>query len=207
MMTSAINTNESALYRWIRRSYALVLVLVGAAMIYGGVMLMAYGGSLYYFIAGLALGSSGILIWRRDPRGAWIYSVKLGGTLAWAILHVGFDTWGLVARLTAPLVLGVPLLLRAVRPVGAQATALRGVRGWPVCAAGFGGALLLGVGLHALGTTHPIDPLLQRGTVHAPERLAHPFAAITGRDLGAFWSKPGGGGLSPLTPNSPPKDG
>jgi len=72
-----------------------------------------------------------------------------------------------------------------------------------VCAAGFGGALLLGVGLHALGTIHPIDPLLQRGTVHAPERLAHPLAAITGSDWTAYGNDQGGTRFSPLTQITP----
>src|SRR5258707_7860218 len=139
-----IDINEGALSRWTRRCYAVLLVLVGAAMLAGGVALVAYGGSFYYFIAGVLLGSSGILIWRRDRRGVWLYSVILAGTLAWAIWEVGLEPWGLVVRLAAPLVLGLPLLLRAVRPLDSQATALEGLRGWLVFAVGFGVALVLG---------------------------------------------------------------
>src|SRR5260370_28668459 len=198
-----IDINEGALSQWSRRCYAVLLVLVGAAMLAGGVTLVAYGGSFYYFSAGVLLGSSGIRIWRKDRRGLWLYSAMLAGTLAWAIWEVGFEPRGLVVRLATPLVLGLPLLLRAVRPVGAQATALRGVRGWPVCAAGFGGALLLGVGLHALGTTQAIDPLLQRGTTHAPAQLAQPLAAMTRGDWPAYGNDQGGTRFIPLTQITP----
>jgi quinoprotein glucose dehydrogenase len=203
MNTSAIDINEGALHRWTRRSYAVVLVLVGAAMLAGGVTLVAYGGSLYYLIAGLVLGSSGILIWRWDRRGVWLYSAMLAGTLAWAIWEVGFEPWGLVVRLAAPLVLGLPLLLRSIRPVGPQALELRGLRGWPVFAGGIVVALLLGVGFHAIGTTQPIDPLLQRGIAHAPARLAQPLAAVTRGDWPAYGNDQGGTRFSPLTQITP----
>jgi glucose dehydrogenase len=45
-------------------------------------MLVTYGGSFYYLIAGLAMSSSAILIWRRDRRGAWLYSAMLVLTVA-----------------------------------------------------------------------------------------------------------------------------
>ena len=203
MNNSLIDINEGALSQWTRRCYAVLLVLVGAAMLAGGVTLVAYGGSFYYFIAGVLLGSSGILIWRKDRRGVWLYSAMLAGTLAWAIWEVGFEPWGLVVRLAAPLVLGLPLLLRAVRPLDSQATALEGLRGWLVFAVGFGVALVLGVGFHAIGTTQPIDPLLQRGTTHTPARLAQSLAAVTRGDWPAYGNDQGGTRFSPLTQITP----
>jgi len=203
MNTGMIDINEGALSRWTRRSYAVLLLLVGAAILAGGVMLVAYRGSLYYLTAGLVLGSSGILIWRRDRRGVWFYGAVLAGTLAWAIWEVGFEPWGLVVRLAAPLVLGLPLLLRSIRPVGRQATALRGFPGWSVFAGGIVVALLLGVGFHAIGTTQPIDPLLQRGIADAPGQLAQPRVATTRGDWPAYGNDQGGTRFSPLTQITP----
>jgi quinoprotein glucose dehydrogenase len=147
MVTRAINFSGSVLSRWTRRCYAVFLVLIGTGLLAGGVMLAAYGGSIYYLIAGLAVGSNGVLIWRGDRRGAWLYGAMLVGTLAWAIYEVGSDTWGLVARLVFPFVLGLPLLLRAVRGIGGHATVLRRFAGWPAFGGGLVIALLVGAGL------------------------------------------------------------
>jgi len=38
--------------------------------------------------------------------------------IAWAIWKVGFDGWGLVARVIALLVIGLPLLFRPIRSLG-----------------------------------------------------------------------------------------
>jgi quinoprotein glucose dehydrogenase len=202
MMTREINTNVTPGHQWLRRCYAVLLVLVGAALLAGGVVLVAYGGSFYYLIAGLLFGSSGILIWRRDRRGVWLYSAMLAGTLAWAIWEVGLEPWGLVVRLAAPVVLGLPLLLRAIQPVGPPTTAQGRLGGWPVFAGGIVVALLLGLGFHALGT-QPVDPLLQRGMAHAPARLAQPLAAMTRGDWPAYGNDQGGTRFSPLTQITP----
>src|SRR5687767_849617 len=111
MTTSTVTSTETALGRLTRRCYAVLLVLTGIGLLTGGLMLAGYGGSIYYLIAGIAAASSGVLIWRGDRRGAWLYGAFLLGTLAWAIYEVGSDTWGLVARLVFPFVLGLPLLL------------------------------------------------------------------------------------------------
>jgi len=112
-----------------------VLALVGAVLIAGAAMLAADSGSLYYLAAGLVAAATGVLIWRGDRRGVWLYGAMLVGTLAWAIWEVGLDPWGLVARLVAPVVLGLPLLLRPIRSMGGHAPVLRHVLGWPA----FGG--------------------------------------------------------------------
>src|SRR5260221_2818790 len=130
MMTGTINTDEAPAHRWLRRLYAVVLALVGLALLTGGVELVAYGGSFYYLIAGLAVGSSGILIWRNDRRGAWLYGAMLAGTLAWSIWEAGVEPWGLVVRLAAPLVLGVPLLLRSTQPSRPRIATPAGLRQW-----------------------------------------------------------------------------
>ena len=71
----------------IARCYAVFLVLIGIGVLAGGLALAGYGGSIYYVIAGLAMASSGVLIWHGDRRGAWLYGAMLVGTLAWAIYN------------------------------------------------------------------------------------------------------------------------
>lgn len=95
---------------WPGRIYATVLVAVGLVLLAGGTMLAGEGGSLYYLAAGAAMSLSGLLVWRRDPRAAWVYGVFLVATLAWSIYEVGFEPWGLIVRLGALSVIGAPFL-------------------------------------------------------------------------------------------------
>ncbi len=186
--------------RWTRRCYAVLLVLIGAGLLAGGVVLASYGGSIYYLIAGVAVGSSGVLIWRGHRRGVWLYGATLVGTLAWAIWEVGFDTSALVTRLVAPFVLGLPLLFHSIRGVGEHATVIRRVPGWPAFGGALAIALLAGAGLHAIGPAKPVDPLWQRGTLtKAPEPLAQPLAAVTRSDWLHYGNDQGGTRFSPLT--------
>ena len=53
------------------RIYATMLLLMGAALVAGGVKLVALGGSWYYVIAGSLLVAAGV--WRSAPVGcAWV---------------------------------------------------------------------------------------------------------------------------------------
>lgn len=77
MINREIISSESVLSRWTRRCYAVLLVLIGTGLLAGGVILAGYGGSIYYLIAGLVVAASGVLVWRRDRRGAWLYGAML----------------------------------------------------------------------------------------------------------------------------------
>jgi membrane-bound PQQ-dependent dehydrogenase (glucose/quinate/shikimate family) len=94
---------------------AIAMALAGAALAGGGVELAAHGGSLYYLVAGAALTASaaGLLFRRRFALP--LFGILLAGTLAWALWEAGLDGWALVPRLVAPAVLGLILLLPAVR--------------------------------------------------------------------------------------------
>jgi quinoprotein glucose dehydrogenase len=202
VMTSTIS-NEHNVSRWARRCYAILLIVIGAVLAIGGVTLVMYGGSPYYVIAGLATGLSGILIWRRDRRGMWLYAATLVVTVAWAIWEIGFDGWGLVARLAAPFVLGLPLLLSPLRSMGAPFTERERSRGWPIFAGAMLAAVLVGAGFHAAQPTI-VDPLLERGVLaRAPARLAQPLAAITREDWQQYDNDAGGTHFSPLTQITP----
>ena len=53
------------------------VVLVGLALLAGGITLIAYGGSWYFALMGAALVASGVLIFRRNPMGAWVYGAAM----------------------------------------------------------------------------------------------------------------------------------
>ena len=76
----AHNPSQAAL--WTQRVVAFVMFLVGLTLTAGGAVLAASGGSFYYVLTGLALIASGVLIWRGDARGVWLYGAMLVWTVA-----------------------------------------------------------------------------------------------------------------------------
>lgn len=93
-----------------RRAYALMLVMIGAALVWLGGQLLVAGGSPYYIIAGALTFAAGVLLWRDDRRGAGLYWLMLAGTYGWAAWEVGLDGWALAPRLIGPSVLALWLL-------------------------------------------------------------------------------------------------
>ena len=55
------------------RFLAIVMSLVGALLLWMGVLLLGAGGSLYYAFAGVVLVATGVLLFRGDKRGATLY--------------------------------------------------------------------------------------------------------------------------------------
>jgi membrane-bound PQQ-dependent dehydrogenase (glucose/quinate/shikimate family) len=92
------------------RLFAVLLLLIAAAFLYGGIKLIAVGGSWYYLIAGIALASSAVLLWRRNPLGSRVYGLLLIATLVWALAEAGTDLWALMPRLAFLSVLGLWLI-------------------------------------------------------------------------------------------------
>ncbi|HJY41104.1 MAG TPA: PQQ-binding-like beta-propeller repeat protein, partial [Steroidobacteraceae bacterium] len=106
------------------RIFAAIVLLVAIAFLYGGVRLLAVGGSFYYGLAGLALLASAVLLWRGNKLGSHIYGVLLAATLVWSLYEVGTDLWALAPRLGFLSVLGVGLLGSARSRLIAAASAL-----------------------------------------------------------------------------------
>jgi membrane-bound PQQ-dependent dehydrogenase (glucose/quinate/shikimate family) len=92
------------------RIFAAIVLLVAIAFLYGGVRLLAVGGSLYYVLAGIALLASAILLWRGNKLGSHIYGALLAVTLVWSLFEVGTDLWALAPRLAFLAVIGAWLL-------------------------------------------------------------------------------------------------
>lgn len=93
----------------------ILLILIGALLAAGGGWLAALGGSVYYLPTGLACLASGILIFRGNRLGLWIYLAVLLVTIVWAIAEVGLQFWLLLPRLAGPLLLGLYVLTPWVR--------------------------------------------------------------------------------------------
>jgi len=106
--------NPKGAAEWAVGALGVVLALIGVVLFIGGGMLIAAGGSWYYLLAGLGLVASGVLIFRQELLGAWVYLGVFVLTVLWALWEVGLDGWGLVPRVVAPavlLALVIPALL------------------------------------------------------------------------------------------------
>jgi membrane-bound PQQ-dependent dehydrogenase (glucose/quinate/shikimate family) len=94
---------------------ATILLLIGLALLVGGVPLVANGGSFYYALSGVTLLLVGVLMWRADPRAAMLYGLFMLATLVWSLVEAGTDLWALVPRLGLFTALGLWMLLPRVR--------------------------------------------------------------------------------------------
>ncbi|MDU3130551.1 MAG: membrane-bound PQQ-dependent dehydrogenase, glucose/quinate/shikimate family, partial [Bradyrhizobium sp.] len=67
---------------------AVIVGLMGLALLAGGAWLAAIGGSLYYVMAGAALLGTAWLLWQRRAAALWLDAALLLGTMTWAISEV-----------------------------------------------------------------------------------------------------------------------
>jgi quinoprotein glucose dehydrogenase len=96
-------------------AYAFLLLLVGLTLAVGGGYLLWLGGSPYYLLSGIAVTASGALLARRRAEGATLYALFLFVTVAWSLWEAGYNGWALMSRLLSPAILGLVLLIPAVR--------------------------------------------------------------------------------------------
>lgn len=186
---------------WVWRGYALVLAPIGLFLtVQGGALLLA-GGSAYYVLAGLAVLASAVLMWRGDRRASLVYLALLAATVTWAIWEVGGNGWGLVARILAPTVLGLPLLAPAF---GEGAGDRFWVKRIGAAAATLVAAAVLGAGLYAVGPGSPVDPMYQAGkAASVPGRMAGGAIEVAGGDWLHYGNDIGGTRFSPLDQITP----
>lgn len=108
----------------------LTFLLVGLAMLGGGVYLTVLGGSWYFALAGLGLCVAGVFTMRARPMGVLIYLAVFVATIGWALADVGLVFWPLFSRLFmfAVLALLSLLALPAFRYGGTHAPSFRASR-------------------------------------------------------------------------------
>lgn len=78
---------------WAMLALAGVLLLLSLPMIVGGGYLVLLGGSWYFLLAGLAILSAAVLMWRRSPSGIWLYAATVLATLAWSLWEIDQKGW------------------------------------------------------------------------------------------------------------------
>lgn len=88
----------------------LIFLLLGLALLGGGLWLAVLGGSLYYAPAGVALLAVAVLLRGRRGAAQLLYALLLAATAVWALWESGHDWWPLATRLGLLLLLAIPLL-------------------------------------------------------------------------------------------------
>ena len=98
--------------------FSLLVLVVSLALIYGGVKLVALGGSSYYLIAGLAYLLLAVLFFLRKRIGISLSVAIFLATCVWAFYEVGqFSYWQLLPRLVVPaIILTLSLWVGAALP-------------------------------------------------------------------------------------------
>ncbi|WP_421577927.1 glucose/quinate/shikimate family membrane-bound PQQ-dependent dehydrogenase [Shinella sp. M31] len=98
---------------------ATLVALIGLVLTGGGGWLLSLGGSPYYLVTGLAFLVTAILLFRRSSAALWLYALIVLGSLGWAVWEVGFDWWQLGPRGGVIVLIGLWLMLPAIRrPLG-----------------------------------------------------------------------------------------
>jgi quinoprotein glucose dehydrogenase len=98
---------------------AALIALIGLVLTGGGGWLLSLGGSPYYLVTGIAFIVTAILLLRRSSAALWLYALVILGSLGWGIWEVGFDWWQLGPRGGFIVLLGLWLMLPAIRrPLG-----------------------------------------------------------------------------------------
>jgi quinoprotein glucose dehydrogenase len=101
--------------KFLNRLLALLLALIGGALIWLGAQLILAGGSLYYLPAGLALLAIAWSLWQQSTRALRIFGMLWIVTLLWAFWESGLNGWALAARMGLLTGIGLWLLTPWVR--------------------------------------------------------------------------------------------
>lgn len=173
------------------RILALVLALIGLVLAIGGGWLLSLGGSPYYLLAGLGLIASGVLLWRLNLLGAWIYIGVFVLTVLWALWEVGLNGWALVPRVIAPAVL-LALVIAALPVLDTR----RGGR----LALGGGAVFLLGAVIAGVVVAQANRPMAPAAVQTAgPATMSEPSLRSAGADWPAYGGTESARRWSPLT--------
>ncbi|PYB96924.1 glucose/quinate/shikimate family membrane-bound PQQ-dependent dehydrogenase [Pseudomonas atacamensis] len=174
----------------------ILLLLMGLAMLAGGVKLSMLGGSLYYLLAGIGIALSGILLLMRRSAALGLYAIVLFASTVWALWEVGLDWWQLVPRLALWFVLGFVMLLPWFRrPLLLNGPAKIGTGGLTVA------VVLAGVTALASLFTHPGETFGELGRNSADMTSTAP--AMPDGDWQAYGRTEFGDRYSPLKQITP----
>ncbi len=100
---------------FLNRLLAVLMILMGGALVWLGAQLIMAGGSPYYVAAGGALLVTAWTLWKQSSRALTIYAGLWIATLVWALWESGLNGWALAARLGLFTGIGLWLLTPWVR--------------------------------------------------------------------------------------------
>lgn len=156
----------------------LAIGLMGVAMAGGGAWLVAFGGSRYYSLAGIALLVVAWLTWVTQPSVLWVYAAFVAATLAWSLWETVLSWSGIAARGDVFFLVGAlmltPWVVRRLGGGSAQATSLEAT---PRARPGWGGgraALVVYFGVAVVSWI--ADPFAVRGAMPPGPGGATPVA-------------------------------
>ncbi len=125
---------------------AALFAVVGLLLGFGGIWLIAVGGSWYYLLLALSLLAIAALVWRREPLALWVGAAVVVVSLVWALVEAGLDWWQLMPRgdliVVLAAVMALPWVVHRldfVRPRVSRS------KGWMALGASMAGAVVVGV--------------------------------------------------------------
>lgn len=88
------------------RTLGLLLALLGATTVIGGINLLLMNDTPYFFVIGIGLLVSGLLLARGKKAGAYAYAGTLSVIILWSLVEVGLDVGLLLPRIVVPGLIG-----------------------------------------------------------------------------------------------------
>ncbi len=164
---------------------AALIAIIGLVLTGGGGWLLSLGGSPYYLVTGIAFLVTAVLLFRRSAAALWLYALIVLGSLAWAIWEVGFDWWQLGPRGGVIVLVGLWLMLPAIRrPLGfASPTGTA----YPASALPLAVAVVVAIAVAGYSMTQ--DPHDLAGTL--PTKIANASPALGGNVPAGEWHQYG----------------
>lgn len=86
-------TSLRKLAGWALRALATVLLLLSLPLIFGGAYLLYLGGSAYFFLVGITILLSAVLIFRDSAWGIWLYVATVVATFIWSLWEIDGKGW------------------------------------------------------------------------------------------------------------------
>ena len=164
---------------------AALIAIIGLVLTGGGGWLLSLGGSPYYLVTGIAFLVTAVLLFRRSAAALWLYALIILGSLAWAVWEVGFDWWQLGPRGGVIVLLGLWLMLPAIRrPLGFSSPT---GTAYPASALPLAVAVVVAIAVAGYSMTQ--DPHDLAGTL--PTEIANASPALGGNVPAGEWHQYG----------------
>ncbi|ANH03496.1 glucose/quinate/shikimate family membrane-bound PQQ-dependent dehydrogenase [Shinella sp. HZN7] len=164
---------------------AALIAIIGLVLTGGGGWLLSLGGSPYYLVTGLAFLVTAVLLLRRSGAALWLYALVILGSLGWAIWEVGFDWWQLGPRGGVIVLIGLWLMLPAIRrPLGFSSPT---GTPYPASALPLAVAVLVSIGVAGFAMTQ--DPHDMAGSL--PTDVVNATPALGGNVPAGEWHQYG----------------